>query len=68
MNMLTVMILLALGATIVSLALGLGSMAGGGEFDLKHSHRFMLARVGFQAVAFVLLLMALYVATVGQIA
>lgn len=66
MNMLTVIILLALLATIVSLVVGLGSMARGGEFDFKHSHQFMFARVGSQAVAFVLLLIALYLATLGQ--
>jgi hypothetical protein len=66
MNMLTVIILLALVATIVSLVVGVGSMARGGEFDFKHSHQFMFARVGSQAVAFVLLLIALYLAALGH--
>lgn len=61
MTTLTILVFIALIATIVSLGWGLGSMAHGGEFDAKHSHQFMTARVGFQGLAIVLLVVALLV-------
>jgi uncharacterized membrane protein len=60
MNLLTILILLALGATIVSLVLGLYSMERGGEYDRVHSTRYMAARVAFQGVTLILLLIALF--------
>ena len=60
MELLTLFIILALVATIVSLGWGIGSMAQGGSYDAKHSAQLMNARVGFQAVAVVLLLIALF--------
>jgi hypothetical protein len=59
MNLLTILILLALGATIVSLVLGLYSMERGGEYDRVYGTRYMAARVVFQGVALILLLIAL---------
>ncbi len=58
MTMLTITIILALVATIVSLGWGLGSMAHGGTYDSKHSGQLMNARVIFQGLALVLLLIA----------
>jgi hypothetical protein len=58
MTMLTITIILALVATIVSLGWGLGSMAHGGTYDTKHSGQLMSARVIFQGLAIVLLLIA----------
>lgn len=58
MTILTVLIGLALVATIVSLVWGVGSMAAGGQFDDKHYTQFMTARIGFQALAIVLLIIA----------
>ncbi len=58
MTILTTLIGLALVATIVSLAWGVGSMAAGGQFDDKHYTQFMTARIGFQAVAIILLIIA----------
>ncbi|NIR29903.1 MAG: twin transmembrane helix small protein [Gammaproteobacteria bacterium] len=62
MNTLAVLIILALIATVAALVTGVGSMARGGEFDRKHSHQLMFARVGFQGIAILLLLAALYTA------
>jgi hypothetical protein len=62
MKMLTILIVLAALATAAALVSGVASMAHGGKFDQRHSHEFMFARVGFQALAFVLLLAALVVA------
>ncbi|MCC7462058.1 MAG: twin transmembrane helix small protein [Gammaproteobacteria bacterium] len=62
MAMLTILILMALGATAVSLFLGIISMERGGEFDRAHSTRYMAMRVGFQGLTLVLLLIALFFA------
>lgn len=61
MTTLTVLVIFALIATIVSLGWGIGSMAHGGTFDAKHSNQLMTARVAFQALAIVLLVAALLV-------
>jgi len=63
MELLNLLIILALIATIISLGWGIGSMAHGGSYDAKHSEQLMSARVGFQALAVVLLLIALLVST-----
>ncbi len=59
MNPLTLMIVLALIATIAALGAGIFSMVRGGEFDRKHGTELMFARVGFQGIALALLLVAL---------
>jgi hypothetical protein len=59
MEILTFLILLALFATVVSLGWGIGSMAHGGKYDDKHDVHLMSARLGFQAIAIVLLLIAI---------
>lgn len=63
MDALALLIILALIATIVSLVTGVISMGRGGEFDQKHSNQLMWSRVGFQGIALVLLVAALYFAT-----
>jgi hypothetical protein len=60
MSVLTLLIILALIATIVALAWGVGSMAHGGSYDDKHSEEIMFTRVGLQALAFVLIMVALF--------
>jgi hypothetical protein len=62
MELLTLLIIAALLATIASLVTGIWSMGHGGEFDERHSNQLMRARVGFQGLALVLLLVALYFA------
>lgn len=59
MNLLTILILVALAATIGSLGLGIYSMERGGDYDRVHSTRFMVARVAFQGITLILLLLAL---------
>lgn len=59
MEWLTIMIILALIATLISLGWGVASMAQGGSYDAKHGAQLMNARVGFQGLAVVLLLIAL---------
>ncbi len=60
MSLLTVTVVLALLATIATLIWGLGSMAKGGKYDESHSEKLMFMRIGIQAFAFVMLLLALY--------
>lgn len=62
MSLLSTMIVLALVATVGALGAGLVSMVRGGEYDRQHSTQLMAARVGFQGIALVLLLVALYIA------
>ena len=60
MSILTVTVVLALIATVVTLAWGVGSMAVGGSYDEKHSEQLMFTRIGIQVFAFVMLLLAVY--------
>lgn len=60
MSLLTLTVVLALIATIVTLAWGIGSMAVGGSYDEKHSEQLMFTRIGVQAFAFVMLLVAVF--------
>ncbi len=62
MSLLSLMIILALLATIGALGAGLVSMMRGGEYDRQHSTQLMTARIGFQGVAVLLLLVALFIA------
>lgn len=59
MDALTGLVFLAMLATVVALVTGVGSMAGGGSYDRRHSHHWMVLRVVFQAAAVVLLLLVL---------
>ncbi|MEX2163918.1 MAG: twin transmembrane helix small protein [Sulfuricaulis sp.] len=61
MKIITILIILALLATVVSIVMGVGSMAKGGKYDDKHSGQFMNARIIFQAMAAMLLVIALIV-------
>jgi len=63
MNILTVLIVMALLITIGLIGTGIWSMAHGGEFDQKHSTQLMVARVGMQGVTFLLLLLAIFIAS-----
>ena len=60
MSLLTVTVVLALIATIATLAWGVSSMAVGGSYDNKHSEQLMFTRIGIQVFAFVMLLIAVY--------
>lgn len=54
-TVLPILIVIAMVATLGALALGLIGMVRGGEFNAKHSNRFMRARVALQLAAIVLL-------------
>ncbi len=59
MNFLTLMVILALIVAVAALIWGVSSMAHGGSYDREHSEQIMFTRIGVQAVAFVLIVIAL---------
>lgn len=59
MDLLTIVIILALLATLAALLLGLISLGQGGRFDRDFGTRFMWARVVMQGLAVALLVLAL---------
>ncbi len=61
MDVLTILIVLALVATIVTLFLGLIAMGSAGSTDKEVGEPLMWARVGLQGLAIVLLLVAIWV-------
>jgi len=63
MEVLNLAIIGALIMTVGLIGTGVWSMAHGGEFDRKHSTQIMFARVGMQGVAFLLLLLAVYLSS-----
>jgi len=62
MNVLTVLVVIGMVLTVLAMILGVASMAHGGAYDRRHGVQFMLARVGFQGITLVLLLIALLLA------
>lgn len=60
MDPLTVVIVLALVATVVALFLGMLAMSGGGETDREFSTKLMWTRVTFQGLTIVLLIVAVF--------
>ena len=60
MDILTIVIILALLATVVALCFGLISLGQGGSFDKDFGTGFMWARVGLQGLAVGLLVLALF--------
>jgi len=63
MSFLTVVVLAAMLATVVSLISGISSMAVNHDIGHIDSAHWMEWRVTFQAIAFVLILFAIYVGT-----
>ncbi len=60
MNLITTLVILALVATVASLAWGITSMVHGGAYDENHSAKLMNGRVLFQGIAILLILLALF--------
>ena len=60
MDLLSVVIVLALLATLAVMMMGLFTMGQGGSLDKRLSTRLMWARVGLQAGAIVLLILAVF--------
>lgn len=64
MNGFGVFVVLAMLATIVTLGMGIFSMARGGQYDREHGTQLMGWRVGLQGVTLLLLAIALFAAYV----
>jgi len=62
MELLSLMIIAALLATIAGLGVGVASMVRGGDYNREHATQLMASRVGFQGLALVLMLLALLLA------
>lgn len=60
-SMLTVLLFVAMGITLVVLFTGLISMARGGEFNRKNSNRLMRLRVLFQGIAVLIFVLLAFV-------
>jgi len=58
MGSFTIPVVIVLMATFLVLLFGIFSMARGGKFDQEHSVQLMFARVGFQAAAIILVIVA----------
>ncbi len=56
------LVVLAMLATVVTLGMGIVSMARGGDYDRQHSTQLMGWRVGLQAATLLLLALALIAA------
>jgi hypothetical protein len=59
MGVLTVLLMIAMFATLGVLMVGLAGFFHGGEFNRKYGNKLMQARVGLQAIAVLLLLIVL---------
>jgi FlaG/FlaF family flagellin (archaellin) len=60
MNLLTIAIVAAIAATVYSLVCGVSSMAADGEVQHHTSEQWMFRRIGFQAAAVLLILLAIW--------
>lgn len=58
MNLLTLLVILSLVGVVAALIWGVGSMAHGGRYDREHSEQIMFTRIGVQALAFILIVIA----------
>lgn len=58
MDPLLVVIVLALSATVLTMGLGMLAMSGGGAADREFSTKLMWARIGFQGLTILLLILA----------
>ena len=66
MGSFTIPVVIVLMATFLVLLFGIFSMARGGTFDRQHSVQLMFTRVGFQAAAIILVIIAaMYAARLG---
>lgn len=63
MDILNLLIIVVLAATVVVLFAGVYSMARGGKYDEEHSEKFMIERVALQAVGIILIVAAVLYAT-----
>ena len=59
MDILTVIVILGMLATVWALWRGIASMSHGGDEDFRQSHKLMFQRVGLQALTVLIVILAL---------
>jgi len=59
-DILTILLFVAMGITLIVLVTGLISMARGGAFNRKNANRLMRLRVLFQGIAIVIFLVLIF--------
>lgn len=65
LNPLYVLGMLAVGATVIVLVLGIGSFGAGGKFHKNNSNKLMRLRILFQFIAVVALVGFMYLRSTG---
>jgi len=65
MNTFAILIAIALAAVVVVLIVGVFTMARGGEFNDKYGNRMMRWRVALQALAVIMMLVFVFMASQG---
>jgi nitrogen fixation-related uncharacterized protein len=65
MNTFAILIAIALAAVVVVLIVGVFAMARGGEFNDKYGNRMMRWRVALQALAVIMMLVFVFMASQG---
>ncbi len=65
MNTFAILIAIAFAAVVVVLIVGVFAMARGGEFNDKYGNRMMRWRVALQALAVILMLVFVFMASQG---
>jgi len=64
-DILTILLFIAMGITLVVLFTGLISMARGGAFNRRNANRLMRLRVLFQGIAIVIFLVLIFIVKGG---
>jgi len=64
-DILTILLFIAMGITLVVLFAGLISMARGGAFNRRNANRLMRLRVLFQGIAIVIFLVLIFIVKGG---
>lgn len=65
MNTFAILVAIALAAVVLVLIVGVFAMARGGEFNDKYGNRMMRWRVALQALAVILMLVFVFMASRG---
>jgi hypothetical protein len=60
-DVLTILLFVAMGVTLIVLIAGLVSMARGGEFNRRNSNRLMRLRVLFQGIAVLIFIVLIFI-------
>lgn len=60
MDAMTFLIFVAAAMTVATLAMGIASMARGGDYDQLHSHELMFRRTAWQGLAVLFLMLAIF--------